>query len=211
LISSYRPPLVVQKLFIDFIWQTSNDKILLTFDDGPTDRTTPIIFDTLNRYKIKAVFFCVGENVQKFPELTKQLINDGHLIANHTMKHKLIPKISRYEAEIEIKSFNNLLKEKFNYDVKYFRPPHGRFNFKTNGLLKKQNLKCVMWSLLSHDYKNKFKKVKHGVDQYLKRNSIMVFHDNLKSNSIIEESINYTIDVVAKKGFEFGEPEDCLK
>ena len=68
-----------------------------------------------------------------------------------------------------------------------------------------------MWSLLAHDYENNIKKVKHGIDKYLRRNSIIVFHDNLKSNSIIEDSINYTIEVAANKGFEFGEPEDCLK
>ena len=211
MISSYCPPLIVKKIFSESVWNTSNNKILLTFDDGPAESTTPSIIGLLKKNNIRAAFFCVGENIQKYPGLAKELIIEGNMIANHTMKHKLITKISNDEAEMEIKSFNNLLKKKFDYDVNYFRPPHGRFNFKTNGLLKKQNLKCVMWSLLAHDYENNIKKVKHGIDKYLRRNSIIVFHDNLKSNSIIEESINYTIEVAAKKGFEFGEPEDCLK
>lgn len=211
MISSYRPPLLVTRIFSDFIWKTSNNKILITFDDGPTEDTTPKILKLLSREKIKAVFFCIGENVKKYPELAEKLIIEGHLIANHTMKHKVFTKITREESAEEINSFVDLLKENFNYNVKYFRPPHGRFNLNTNRFLKKQNLKCVMWSLLSHDYKNKFEKVKFGIDKYLKENSIIVFHDNSKSNSIIEESLNYIIKIAAEKGYQFGEPEKCLR
>ena len=211
MIGSYCPPVLIKKLFDDFIWQTTNNKILLTFDDGPTEKSTPVILESLNKHKIKAAFFCVGENIQKYSKLTEHLIDEGHLIANHTMKHNVFTKITREESAEEINSFVDLLKVNFNYNVKYFRPPHGRFNLKTNRLLKKQNLKCVMWSLLSHDYKNKFEKVKFGIDKYLKENSIIVFHDNSKSNSIIEESLNYIIKIAAEKGYQFGEPEECLR
>jgi peptidoglycan/xylan/chitin deacetylase (PgdA/CDA1 family) len=211
LITSYRPPIIVKKIFSDFIWETSNNKILLTFDDGPTESSTLKILEILNRNKIKAVFFCEGRNIKKYPDLTTQMISEGHVIANHSMTHKLITKISKDEASEEIQSFNNLMKEKFNYEVKYFRPPHGRFNLRTNGLLKNLNLKCVMWSLLSHDYENEIHKVKYGIDEYLKRKSIIVFHDNINSTSIIEESLIYTIESAARKGYEFGEIEDCLK
>ena len=54
-------------------------------------------------------------------------------------------------------------------------------------------------------------KVRFGLDRYLTGNSIIVFHDNIKSNSIIEKSLEYTFDIAAKRGFKFGEPEDCLK
>ena len=211
MITGYSPPFIVKKLFNDFIWQTSNNKILITFDDGPSATTTPRILDFLAKNEIRAAFFCVGKNIRKDPELTKQVIKEGHLIANHTMEHKLINKMNISEAQEEIRSFNELMKEKFNYDIKYFRPPHGGFNLRTKGLLKTLDLKNVMWSLLSYDYENDFEKVKHGIDNHLRENSIVVFHDNIKSNSIIEESLNYTIKVAAKKAFDFGEPEDCLR
>lgn len=207
----YSPPSILKLFYKDYFWNTSNNKILLTFDDGPTEKTTPIILELLNQNWIKAAFFCVGENVIKYPDLSRQLISEGHLVANHTMKHKLITKIKRDEAALEIKSFNDLMKEQFDYEVKYFRPPHGRFNLKTNGLLKEHNLKCVMWSLLSQDYENNIEKVKFGIDKHLKQNSIVVFHDNVKSTSIIVESLKYAIETASKKGLEFGEPEDCLK
>jgi len=211
LIFKYHPPVLIQKLFGNFIWITSNNKILLTFDDGPTEAATLKILSILKTNKIKSVFFCIGNNIKQHPELTRKILEGGHTIANHTMSHKLINKISREEAVNELKSFNDLMKEKFNYQVKYFRPPHGRFNLKTNNILNELNLKCVMWSLLSYDFENKIEKVKYAIDKFLKENSIIVFHDNTKSSEIIEEALNYTINNAIRKGYQFGEPEDCLK
>jgi len=207
----YRPPFIVQKLFGNFIWKTSNNKIILTFDDGPTETATLKILSILKTNKIKSVFFCVGNNIKQQPELTQKILEDGHTIANHTMSHKLINKISSEEAVNELKSFNDLMKEKLNYQVKYFRPPHGRFNLKTNNILSELNLKCVMWSLLSYDFETKIEKVKYAIDKFLKENSIIVFHDNIKSSKIIEEALDFAINNAVKKGYQFGEPEDCLK
>jgi len=206
----YHPPLLIKKLFSNFIWETSNEKVILTFDDGPTEETTIKILNILRTNNIRAVFFCVGDNIQKHPELTEKILEEGHTIGNHTINHKLLTRMNREESIEEINSFNKLMKEKFNYDVKYFRPPHGRFNLKTNRILNELNLKCVMWSLLTYDFENTFAKVKYAIDNYLSEISIIVFHDNIKCTDVIEESLNYTIDQIKKKGFEFGEPKDCL-
>jgi len=207
----YSPPVLIQKIFSDFIWTTSNNKILLSFDDGPTESATAKILSMLKSNNLKAVFFCIGTNINRHPQLTKEILLDGHTIANHAMNHKILPRMNREESIMEINSFNELIAEKFNYEVKYFRPPHGRFNLRTNSILKELNLKCVMWNLLTYDYENKIEKVKYSVDNYLKENSILVFHDNIKCSDIIEESLQYVIDLAAKKRYTIGEPEDCLK
>jgi len=207
----YHPPVLIQNLFGNFIWKTSNNKILFTFDDGPTEAATLKILSVLSQNKIKSVFFCVGNNIIQHPALTQKILQEGHTIANHTMTHKLITKMKRAEAIDELKSFNDLMKEKFNYLVKYFRPPYGRFNLKTNALLNKLNLKCVMWTLLSYDFENRIEKVKYGADKFLKANSIVVFHDNIKCSGMIEEALSYTISNAIKRGYQFGEPEDCLR
>ena len=207
----YHPPNFVQKLFSNFIWKTSNNKILLTFDDGPTEEATLRILNILRTNHLKAVFLCVGNNIEKHPSLVQKILEDGHTIANHTMSHKLLTKLNREESIREISAFNDLMKEEFNYDVKYFRPPYGRFNLKTNGILKELNMKCIMWNLLTYDYENNIKKVKYAIDNYLKENSILVFHDSIKCSDIIDEALNYTIEQADKRGFKFGEPEDCLK
>jgi peptidoglycan-N-acetylglucosamine deacetylase len=207
----YHPPIIVQKLFNNFIWKTSNNKILLTFDDGPTEAATLKILSILRVNQIKAVFFCVGNNIKQQPELVVKLLKDGHSIANHTMSHRLLTQMNVEESIQEINSFNDLMKEKFDYTVKYFRPPHGRFNLRINSILNSLNMKCVMWSLLTYDYENEIEKVKYTIDKYLKANSIIVFHDSAKCFDIIEQALNYTIGQADKKGFKFGEPEDCLK
>ena len=207
----YHPPIVVQKLFSNFIWKTSNNKILLTFDDGPTEAATLKILNVLKANKLKAIFFCVGNNLRMHCALVQKMLDDGHTIANHTMNHKLLTKLNREESGKEISSFNDLMKEKFNYNVKYFRPPHGRFNLKSNSLMNDLNMKCVMWNLLTYDYENNIEKVKYSVDKYLKENTIIVFHNSIKCSDIIEEALSCTIEQAGKKGFKFGEPEDCLR
>ena len=207
----YNPPLIVKILNRSFHWNTRNNKILLTFDDGPTESATLKILSILSANHLKAVFFCVGNNMKNQLALAERMLSDGHTIANHTMNHKMLTHMSREESIREISSFNDLLKEKFNYNVKYFRPPHGRFDLKTNNILKELNLKCIMWNLLSYDYENNINKVKYAIDNHLNENSIIVFHDSIKCHAIIEESLNYTIEQANKKGFKFGEPEDCLK
>ncbi len=181
----YNPPSFLKIINRNFQWSTTNNKILLTFDDGPTEQATGKILSVLKSNQLKAVFFCVGNNIRKLPELTEKILGDGHTIANHTMNHKLLTRMSREESIEEIVPFNNLMMKKFNYDVKYFRPPYGKFNLKTNGLMKELNLKCVMWNLLTYDFENNLEKVKYAIDRYLTKNSIIVFHDNLKCNDII--------------------------
>ncbi len=207
----YNPPAIIKKLFLDFIWNTSCGKVLLTFDDGPVKGSSEIILNELNSNKVKAVFFCVGGNVNNNPELTQLILNEGHTIANHTFNHKRLTKISYDESVSEIVLFNKLMAEKFNYKVKFFRPPYGSFKLRTGSLLTGSSLKNVMWSLLTYDYKNDLKLVKFAVEKYLERNSIVVLHDSVKSKNIIRDSIKIIIEAASKKGFKIGEPDECLK
>jgi peptidoglycan/xylan/chitin deacetylase (PgdA/CDA1 family) len=115
----YHPPIIVQKLFNNFIWKTSNNKVLLTFDDGPTEVATQKILSVLRANQIKAVFFCVGNNIKEQPELAEKLLEDGHSIANHTMSHRLLTQMNGEESIQEINSFNVFMGDKINYNVKY--------------------------------------------------------------------------------------------
>ncbi|WP_337865894.1 polysaccharide deacetylase family protein [Ignavibacterium sp.] len=207
----YNPPSLLKKIFNEFYWNTTNNKILLTFDDGPLPETTEIILDTLSKNGIIALFFCVGENVKKYPELTKRIMSEGHIIGNHTYNHKILKTLTKEEKLNQIKSFNELVIKEFNYQVKYFRPPHGMFQLGTNSFLKELNLKNVMWSLLTYDYKNNFDLVKFAVTNFLKKDSIIVLHDSIKSKDIIRNSIEFIIDYASERNFSFGEPSECLK
>jgi peptidoglycan/xylan/chitin deacetylase (PgdA/CDA1 family) len=209
--SQYNPPFIIKKIFSSFQWESKVDKILFTFDDGPIPETTPLILNLLSIHKIKAAFFCVGENIGRYPDLYSRIKDEGHLVCNHTFNHQSITKLNRAETEAQIEKFNNLIKNKSGEDVLYFRPPHGKFNLSTSSLLKEMNLKVVMWSLLTYDYKNDINIVKFAVRKYLERNSIIVLHDNLKSKDIILESINYIVKESSRRGFQIGVPAECLK
>ncbi len=208
---SFNPPYVIKRIFNDFIWESSINKILLTFDDGPLPESTPIILKTLDRLNIKALFFCVGNNASKYPSLISDIIYQKHFVGFHSFNHENINKLSDNEFKSQISKFKFLLKEKYNYPLKYFRPPYGRFNLRTNKILKEANLTNIMWSLLTYDYKNDVNLVKFAMDKYLKNNSIVVFHDSLKSKDIIVDSLEILLERMINNGFEFGDPLECLK
>jgi len=204
------PPKIIRLFFPQTIWESKIDKILLTFDDGPNPKSTPIILEKLKEHSIKAIFFCVGENVQKYPNLAKQIIEEGHLIGNHTISHQDINLFNK-NANHSISECSKIIENTVGIKPEYFRPPHGRIGLLTENLMRKNNLKNIMWSLLTYDYKNNFNIVIFAVDKYLRNNSVIVLHDSLKSVSIIAKSIDYIVEKAKKNRFEIGEPNKCLK
>lgn len=207
----YNPPLIVKKIFNKTKWDTSNNKILLTFDDGPIPETTNIILDILEENKIIAAFFCVGQNIEKYPLLAKKIIDRGHLIGNHTFTHKTPSKLSKENLIKEIEEFNKVANNELKYTTNYFRPPHGKFDMKTLSVLKQYKLQNVMWSLLTFDYKNDINIVKFSVKNYLRSDSIIVLHDSRKSKEIIKQSIDFIIETSQKFEFKIGAPAECLR
>ena len=196
-------------MFPSFRWESRTGKILLTFDDGPVPGLTEIILKKLDEYKIKGLFFCVGNNIRKYPSLAQEIIKEGHIIGNHTYNHFNLTSPD-FNPVVEIDGFNRLVRDKLGIEVRYFRPPHGRFNLYTNKTLREREMVNVMWSLLTYDFKGDISKVKMSVSWCMKENSIVVLHDNLKSEKILSESIDYIAREAAGKGFLFGEPEECL-
>lgn len=207
----YDPPWLIKKVFNDFIWNSTNGKVLLTFDDGPTKETTPGILEMLDKNSIKALFFCVGQNLEKHPDLAGSIIDAGHSIGNHTYSHKVLRKLPLRKAKEEIDKFNRVYRNIFGSNPKLFRPPHGRFKVNLNKMLENREMKNVMWSLLTYDYKNDLNIVKFAVTNYLRHSSIIVLHDSRKSYPIIGKAITYIKELADTKGLEFGEPTECLK
>lgn len=207
----FDPPGVIKNIYTDFVWESFSANLLLSFDDGPTIDSTEVILKYLNEKRIKSIFFCVGNNIKNNPSLIEEILSEGHQIGNHTYNHRIISKLSHKEAVSELTQTNSIMLEKFNYPIKYFRPPHGRFNKNSCKIIQQTGLKNVMWSLMTFDYKNEIKIVKFAVQRYLKKNSIIVFHDSKKSKSIILDSLKITIDTAEEKGYRFGDVNQCLK
>ena len=142
--------------------------------------------------------------------MVNQIKEAGHSFGNHTFNHKILNQISDEEKDYQISSVNQLFKDQLGITLKYFRPSHGRFQLSTSSLMKKHQLKNIMWSLLTYDYKNDLSIVKFAVEKYLKPNSIIVLHDSNKSKNIISDSISFIADEVRKRNYQFGETEECL-
>jgi peptidoglycan/xylan/chitin deacetylase (PgdA/CDA1 family) len=206
----YDPPKIVKLIFNKFIWNAPKNKILFTFDDGPNTETTPMILKKLSDLHIKAVFFCVGTNLLKFPSLVDEIVSEGHLIGNHTWNHKKVIDFQNNDFQNEIAKFNEYMLQKFNHKVELFRPPHGKINFKFYRNANAHQLKVMMWSLLTYDYKNDLKVVKFALQKYLIHNSIIVMHDSEKSKNVIYDSIEWANDMIIEKNLNIGNPASCL-
>jgi len=206
----YNPPLPVKLLFRDTIWHSAQRKILVTFDDGPITDNTNRLLKKLDEHKIKAMFFCVGSNVQKYPSLAGEILSAGHHIGNHTMNHKILNKADINTISNEVIPLNLIMQDQFGYKVKYFRPPHGKYSFRLRAFINNNSMKNIMWSLLTYDYKNDIAEIRKSL-KYLRADSVVVFHDSIKSSSVISEALDIFADAVNKKGFTTGTPEECLK
>jgi peptidoglycan/xylan/chitin deacetylase (PgdA/CDA1 family) len=195
-----RPPKLLQSLLPQCFWNLPNrqNKIYLTFDDGPTPEVLPFILKTLDVYKVSATFFCVGENIQKHPDLAKEILKRNHVIGNHTFNH-----ISGWRTKNKT-YFENVDACQKVYKSKLFRPPYGRLRASQANELRKK-YKIIMWDVLSYDYDKKVlpQTCFRNVIDATKSGSVIVFHDNVKALKNLEYALPRSIDFLLKKDFAF--------
>ena len=181
------------------MWGFSSDSksVYLTFDDGPTPELTNWILDFLKTEQIQATFFCVGSNAKSHPELMARMVNDGHAIGNHTMRHEKGTKVSRSEYVKSIDEASNYI------DSKLFRPPYGRLPMIYGRSIRK-NYKIVMWSWLSYDY-DKAIPVTRILEETnrVKAGDILVVHDNEKVMGRIKVLLPKMIQIIREKELNF--------
>lgn len=189
----------------NLIWRvpTSERKVFLTFDDGPIPEVTPLVISILNKYNIKATFFCVGENVQKYPEVFDLLLKNGHAIGNHTYHHVKAWKTDFNSYLSEIEQCNQLVKSNL------FRPPHGQITRKLAQNLSK-DFRIMMWSALTGDYDKKLsgKQCLANATKNTRPGSIIVFHDSLKARERMEYALPLYIEYCIKNEYGFGNLQD---
>jgi peptidoglycan/xylan/chitin deacetylase (PgdA/CDA1 family) len=194
------PPKLLRNLLPKCYWSLPNrqNKIYLTFDDGPTPEVLPFILQILDKYEVPATFFCVGENMSKYPDLVKEILKRNHVIGNHTNNH-----ISGWRTKNET-YFENIEKANSVYSSKLFRPPYGRLRkSQANHLSKKY--KIIMWDVLSYDYdKNVLPEICYrNVIDTAKSGSVIVFHDNKKAYQNLQYALPHSIAFLLHKGFVF--------
>ncbi len=206
-----KTPSVLKKLFPNYIWDIPTiEKVLyLTFDDGPTPKITDWTLDVLKQFDAKATFFCIGNNIEKHPEIFRRVENEGHAIGNHTFNHPsgwktkkddYINEVLRTEKVIE----NSILDSEFS-NHKLFRPPYGQITSKQGRSLLGLGYKIVMWDIIAFDWNDSLPKQKCYQNVIFKATSgsIIVFHDSIKASKNMQYALPKVLKYFSEKGFEF--------
>ena len=169
-------------------------KILyLTFDEGYEAGYTSKILEILKENDVKAAFFITAHYLNTQDDLVKQMLEEGHIVGNHTVNHKSMPNLSEEEIRKEVMDLHTVIYEKFGYEMKYIRPPKGEFSEKSIKYTNKLGYKTVMWSFAYEDWNEdnqpKEEKAKEKIISNFHNGEIILLHGNSKTNTMILDSI----------------------
>ena len=192
------PPKFLRKMLPDLIWEIDDERgIYLTFDDGPTPGVTEWILATLKRYDAKATFFVLGKNAEKYPDLYRKILADGHRVGNHTYSHQkgYLMSLERYLEDIDLASYS--------VQSNLFRPPYARVTSSQMRAVA-QRYKVVMWSIISRDYNRKItgEMCLRGVLPHLKAGAILLFHDSEKAFPNMSYALPKTLERITELGLK---------
>ena len=195
----------IKKLFSNYVWDIPNmeNKVYLTFDDGPTPEITQWTLNQLKNYNAKATFFCIGDNIRKYPEVFKEVVKEGHSIGNHTFNHLNGWKTNTQNYIENAKLFEKEYGKLSTETCKLFRPPYGKITPSQSKILRRMGYKIIMWDVLSVDFDVTItpEQCLENVLQNVKSGSIIVFHDSVKAFANLEYALPKTLEFLEQKGF----------
>jgi peptidoglycan/xylan/chitin deacetylase (PgdA/CDA1 family) len=203
-----KTPGFVKTLFPNFVWNinTENKELYLTFDDGPTPEITDWVIQTLKVFNAKATFFCIGNNIEKHPEIFQNIIKEGHTIGNHTYNH-----LKGWKHKTKVYYKDVLKTEKLiaqfskNSTASLFRPPYGKFKNKQSKELLERGYRIILWDVLSYDWDASVSNETclNNVISAAKEGSIIVFHDSVKASRNLKYVLPKVLKYYSERGFEF--------
>lgn len=178
--------------------------VYLTFDEGYEAGYTSSILDTLKSNDVKAAFFITGHYLNTQSELVERMIKEGHIVGNHTVNHPSMPSLSEEKLKEEVMKLHNAVYEKFNYEMRYLRPPKGEFSQSSLWQTKQLGYTTVMWSFAYDDWdENKQDREEYGKEKILKNihnGAVILLHANSKDNCNILDGV---IKEIKNMGYEF--------
>lgn len=184
---------------------TEVKKIAITFDDGPHPRYTEQLLDGLKERGVVATFFVTGEHAELHPEIIERMIQEGHLVGNHTYSHIQLTKGNREVFKEELIRTNEILKNITGQDVQYVRPPYGSWD---KNFEKELNMFPVLWTIDPLDWcTNDSACVINKVIPKVKENSIILMHDEYASTVTAALQI---VDELQKEGYVFVTVDEIL-
>lgn len=194
----FRPFFLLKLLYPDAVFRikTRSKELCLTFDDGPDPDSTPRILDILDAHNIRALFFCSGQQAEKYPALMALIVSKGHIVGNHGYHH-LNGWITNTHVYIQ-----NILKSAKSTSQHLLRPPYGRIRPSQYSELSK-NFRIVFWDIMPYDFDKQMssEKVLSVLKKGIRPGSVIILHDKISSSvlSFLEEFIKYA----GGKGYKF--------
>lgn len=174
--------------------------VYLSFDDGPHPEATSYVLEQLHRFDTKATFFCLGKNVERYPELYQRILNEGHATANHTQNH-----LNGWRNDNHV-YYNDIFKAGKLIESRSFRPPYGRIKMSQAKRLStaKHPWKIYMWDVLSGDFDVQItpEECTHNVLSNLEPGSIVVFHDSAKAFPRMKETLPEVLKFCKEKNWQ---------
>ena len=201
-----------------FIEAATQEKIVaLTFDDGPYPPYTQQVLNVLKENGVPATFFVVGKNVERYPELVKRIVAEGHQLGNHTYSHPDLLKLDRGQIAAEVDKTQRLLFEITGRVPDIMRPPHGFRDAVVMEVMAERNLKVVEWSVMCRDWVNPgVETITRRVVSKVKSGSIILLHDgdgvdSTASRAQTVEATRRIIHELKSQDYRFVTVDEILK
>ena len=185
-------------------------KLYLTFDEGYENGHTAEILDILKEKGVPAAFFITGPYAKKENELVRRMIDEGHIVGNHTVNHPNLPKLQTAEKmEDELSQMRELVLELYGYEMKYMRPPEGEYSRRLLAVSRDMGFRTVFWSFAYKDWDVKAQKGKeyafNQVSEYLHNGAVLLLHAVSEDN---KKALPDIIDYARSQGYEFMSLDD---
>jgi peptidoglycan-N-acetylmuramic acid deacetylase len=202
-------PQLLSKYNSIYIGDTSKKEIYLTFDEGYENGYTSKILDVLRDNKVKAVFFITGPYLKDHQDLVKRMVDEGHIVGNHTIHHPSLPSLGDKELEEEILGLDRAFQEKFGKSMKYLRPPKGEYSERTLSITQKLGYRNMFWSFGYDDwYRDRVRGPDYAYNIVMKNlhnGAVLLLHAVSKDNA---DALDMIIKGARQSGYEIGNVDD---
>jgi peptidoglycan/xylan/chitin deacetylase (PgdA/CDA1 family) len=199
-----KTPFWLRLIYRSCIWRKPNQErvLYLSFDDGPHPEATPFVLEQLSNFNAKASFFCIGKNVQLYPEIYDAILAAGHVVGNHTQNHMNGWKNNTENYIADIQEATKVINSNL------FRPPYGRVSFSQIKALRLDPAlpqQIIMWDVLSGDFDTNItgEQCANNVIQNAGPGSIVVFHDSAKAMDRLRIALPKVLAHFSKLGYQF--------
>jgi len=186
------------QFFIPTFWRGEKGTVSFTFDDGPDPEVTPKVLDVLREANVQAAFFVIGRNAEKHPKLLKQIMDEGHVIGNHTYNHDYV--FSKAAAEKQVTDGQEAIEKIIGKRTKYFRPPFGVMTPEIASAIRKEKCTVIGWDLRSQDGRIRTKEATvKRISSHLLKSTVLLFHD---TNPTTPDALREIIHLCRQNGMK---------